>query len=550
MNKIIWVVAFFSLTHCKTNDLDQIGHQPTFARSAIDTTILQQERIYRGDTMITFITMVGDTTIERKTSRYSSNAESEIMDLGVRKRSSAKETSGSVMYEDMSTTPMTTSALPPKGRIRPNLPENPDAGQITAGEWNDLNNWKDWQNLLNDNNYSEMQNHWGIYPTSRYSVFVTNENNIPLVDRQVELISGNKVIWTARTDNAGKAELWNEYYGNHHFRKTALFAKVYNNTSSYNLNVGLQKTANLIINNACNTLDKVEIMFVVDATGSMGDEINYLKSELKDVIKKSTQAQRKIDLKIGSVFYRDGNDAYLTKVSPLSKNFDRVYNFIDEQRAAGGGDFPEAVDAALEEALAQKWSENAAARIIFLLLDAPPHEDNQIKTTVADQIKEAAELGIKIIPISASGINRETEFLLKFMSVLTNGTYVFITDDSGIGNPHLDPLVNDFEVEKLNDLLIRLITNYTNLKKCDDKIKPNNNIRIYPNPTSNYITVETKIPLKEVRIIANSGKVVLREKEVTNQTQIDLSFLVDGVYTVQCIGSDFQYSYPVILVSD
>jgi hypothetical protein len=50
---------------------------------------------------------------------------------------------------------------------------------------------------------------------------------------------------------------------------------------------------------------------------------------------------------------------------------------------------------------------------------------------------------------------------MRFMAIYTNGTYVFITDDSGIGNAHLEPSVGEYQVEKLSDLMIRLIKKYT-----------------------------------------------------------------------------------------
>jgi len=43
----------------------------------------------------------------------------------------------------------------------------------------------------------------------------------------------------------------------------------------------------------------------------------------------------------------------------------------------------------------------------------------------------------------------------------TNGTYVFITDDSGIGEDHIEATVGDYEIKTLNDLIVRLITKYT-----------------------------------------------------------------------------------------
>ncbi len=80
---------------------------------------------------------------------------------------------------------------------------------------------------------------------------------------------------------------------------------------------------------------------------------------------------------------------------------------------------------------------------------------------IQNTIALASKKGIKIIPITASGIDKETEFLMRFMSILTNGTYVFITNDSGIGNEHLEASVGDYQVEHLNDLITRLIKEYS-----------------------------------------------------------------------------------------
>ena len=70
-------------------------------------------------------------------------------------------------------------------------------------------------------------------------------------------------------------------------------------------------------------------------------------------------------------------------------------------------------------------------------------------------------MGIKIIPLVASDANKSVEYLMRYFSVYTNGTYVFLTDDSGIGNKHMKPSTKDFKVEKLNDLIVRLINKYS-----------------------------------------------------------------------------------------
>ena len=51
--------------------------------------------------------------------------------------------------------------------------------------------------------------------------------------------------------------------------------------------------------------------------------------------------------------------------------------------------------------------------------------------------------------------------MLRFFANATGGTYVFLTDDSGVGYSHLKASVGDYKVEQLNQLLIRLIEYYT-----------------------------------------------------------------------------------------
>src|SRR5690606_27376441 len=105
-----------------------------------------------------------------------------------------------------------------------------------------------------------------------------------------------------------------------------------------------------------------------------------------------------------------------------------------------------------------QWNNNATARLLFLLLDAPPHHNPQVISEIHQWVAEASKKGIKIIPVTASGIDKETEFLMRYMGIATNGTYVFITNHSGIGNEHLEPTVGEYEVEFLNELLVRVIT--------------------------------------------------------------------------------------------
>ncbi|MBN2275682.1 MAG: VWA domain-containing protein [Bacteroidales bacterium] len=340
----------------------------------------------------------------------------------------------------------------------------PEPGQVTAAEWNDLVNWDFWNDLGQNQDFTLAQDNWAFENFYRYSFLVKDIYDFPLIDCEIQLKdSKDNTIWTARTDNEGKAELWHNLYHDQSDDVTKAVVFYKDNIKEIADPLLFAEGVNeIIMENEADILLRADIMFVVDATGSMSDEINYLKSELLSVINRVEKLNSQLDLRLGSVFYRDEGDDYLTRVSPFSDNIESTVNFIKEQEANGGGDFPEAVHTALNMALTQmSWSESARTRILFLLLDAPPHNTPGIVNDIRNSVYDAAGEGIKIIPITASGIDKDTEFLMRFFALGTNGTYVFITDDSGIGGDHLEATVGEYEVELLNDLMVRLIDKYT-----------------------------------------------------------------------------------------
>lgn len=333
------------------------------------------------------------------------------------------------------------------------------AGVLTAGEWNDLENWGFWLDLMQQTAHGEHPYHWSFYNRRRIAVEVRDPHQNPLANVEVTLKRAGSTLFTARTNYKGVAELWADL-----FRVAGL-------GSQADLQIELQQGArvldsvipyhqgvNTVILPALAAPERAELAFVVDATGSMSDEIRYLQAELLNVITRVRNANMQTDIRTGAVFYRDEQDEYLTRHSDFSSDVHTTLNFIRAQQADGGGDWPEAVHTALEVAIQQlQWSTDCKARILFLVLDAPPHRRADVISSLQAQTLLAAEKGIQIIPITASGIDKSTEFLMRFLALSTNGTYVFLTDDSGVGDPHLTPSVGPYQVEFLNDLLVRLI---------------------------------------------------------------------------------------------
>ncbi|WP_304290029.1 vWA domain-containing protein [Capnocytophaga leadbetteri] len=337
----------------------------------------------------------------------------------------------------------------------------PQGGLVTAGEWNDLDNWAFYQKTLMKEPFKGFPDDWQMYTNHRIAVALTAKNK-PAANATVTLFRNDTPIWTAKTDNLGRAELWvGAFQKEKELNPTLLRLKVNEQWVSTATISETQVNRIALDETLPSPTNQVQIAFMVDATGSMGDELEFLKMDLKKVINEVQKTNTQLKISTATVFYRDEGDEYVVKHSPFTEDINQTTEFISQQRADGGGDFPEAVDKALVQLNQLQWQPEARTRIAFLVLDAPPHNKPAVINSIQYSVKTAAASGIKLIPVVASGIDKTTEFLMRFIAMYTNGTYVFITDHSGIGNKHLEPSVGEYQVEKLSDLMVRLIKKYS-----------------------------------------------------------------------------------------
>jgi Mg-chelatase subunit ChlD len=349
-----------------------------------------------------------------------------------------------------------------RGYQNPN--KDVQAGQLTAGEWDDLAAWDRFGNLLNAQEGDYSKQVWQFWNFNRLEVIVT-ANGKAVSDASVELLAGKKAIWRARTSTEGRAYVYAGLFERDTANLGAYTVKVQSDQESKTtkqLDIPEQGSIKVDLGKSAKVSDQVDIMFVVDTTGSMEDELNYLEAELKDVVRRvSDEHANQLGIRLSANFYRDKHDDYIVKPYPFTTDVNKVTDQFSKQKAEGGGDFPEAVDQALRDALHEhEWSKEARARLLFLVLDAPPHDDAQIIDEMKKLTEDAAEQGVRIIPVASSGVDVETEYLMRFMATATGGTYLFLTDDSGIGSDHLEPAVGEYEVKLLNDLLVEVINRY------------------------------------------------------------------------------------------
>ncbi len=444
-------------------------------------------------------------------------------------------------------------------------PVKPKAGTLTAGIWNDLEHWEKFKKTLEAESTEAQVWNWQLHKR-RYAIEISNSKGKPAIDVKVQIRdeSGN-TLWNALTDNRGFAELWYAPFEVKEIKKSNYYLyaqygeKPWTKLGKVSENGDLRNSFRL--DYLQETPKPVDIAFIVDATGSMGDEITYLKEELMELMLRTKEFAPCSDIRLASVFYRDRGDAYLAKHAPFTDRYEDAVSFIQDQSAGGGGDFPEAVDAGMEEALQKlTWSPKALARICFLVLDAPPHIENKAQIEALTQ--QYAEKGIKIIPIAASGINKSTEFLLKQIAAISNGEYLYITDDSGVGNSHLKPSGVESDVDLLINQMEKVIRKYTQTEACDQEPKPYDPeprtlifgddqiiIQSYPNPAFSFINVHSNIKIQKIQLLNINGSVVKNiENIAADRYRLDIRDLSKAMYILRVQTAQKSYSTKVLIL--
>ena len=188
----------------------------------------------------------------------------------------------------------------------------------------------------------------------------------------------------------------------------------------------------------------VEAVFVLDTTGSMGGLIQAAQEKIWSIAATMASAEPAPEIRMGLVAYRDRGDAFVTKVVDLSSDLDALHAELFQLQAQGGGDGPESVNQALNEAVSMiSWGQDRDAyRVIFLVGDAPPHMDYQDDVPYTETLTLARQRGIRVNAIQCGG-DRQTLRTWQRIAQLGDGAYAQVTQDGNavaIATPYDDTL--------------------------------------------------------------------------------------------------------------
>lgn len=306
------------------------------------------------------------------------------------------------------------------------------AGSLRAGATDDNAAFEEYLTYLEAQyQHGDSVGYQHLYVQGRRTVQALAANGAPLPGARVSVIDpvSDRLLWTARTYGDGRAPFYPGLFD----QKTAppeggwvvqvehdgVFQTArWDGTGELDVTLD-QKTASGAV--------AVDVCFIIDTTGSMSDEIARIKETLLAVTDKLRRdANQEVALRYGAVLYRDIGDTYLTKQHAFTANINAFDKALQGIEAGGGGDGPESLNQGMAAAMGgMEWREGAA-KVAFLIADAPPHMDYQDDVPYGRSALAAIHNGVRVHTVAASGLDDRGSLVFRQIAQLTRGAFIFI----------------------------------------------------------------------------------------------------------------------------
>jgi hypothetical protein len=342
----------------------------------------------------------------------------------------------------------------------PTMAANQGQSSLRAGEVDDNADWDAY--LLYRLNYAGPPVH-DRDVSERYMVTVTDQQGRPLLDAGVAFYAGDELLFGARTDAAGQVLFFPRALGvsddvsqfrvvaeKDAARREATLVR----DETYQLGLSLAHPGR-----APGEPVNLDVLFLIDSTGSMGDEIDQLQESIQEMAARIDRLPGQPDVRFAMTIYRDRGDLFVSRTFDFTPDVDVFSEALAEVEADGGGDTPESLNEALHQAIhAPEWRGRDSLQLIFVVADAPPHLDYAQDYDYAVEMVTAAERGIKVFPIASSGLDDQGEYIYRQIALFTQGRFIFLTygPEGGPGDSTTHH-VEDYTVQSLDDLVVRLV---------------------------------------------------------------------------------------------
>lgn len=332
--------------------------------------------------------------------------------------------------------------------------------RLTAGEVDDNAQWDDY--LLYLKNYKGaaiLQ----VDVSERHQIRVQDRQENPVLGARIGIEVNGQEIAVLRTHSDGRANFFPRAF-NIQADNYLVNVQVNGVVESFTIPSGGSQREWSVIHPNANQLQpeaRLDVLFLIDATGSMADEINQLKENVRAIASQIDALPSAPDVRFGMVTYRDRGDEFITNVFDFTPNVEAFAANLAGVYADGGGDYPEDLNEALSQAVHDpEWRIEGTVSLVFLIADAPPHLDYGQENHYAVEMLEAAEKGIKIYPIASSGLDEQGEYIFRQLAQTTGGRFIFLTYGSGgpgTTGTETDFEVSDYTVSSLDALVVKII---------------------------------------------------------------------------------------------
>ncbi|WP_313317845.1 VWA domain-containing protein [Stenotrophomonas sp.] len=297
----------------------------------------------------------------------------------------------------------------------------------------------------------------------RHRLQVVDAQGRPVPDAEVAVTATNGARMWTRTDAGGQVWVHPNAFDDRDSDSYQVQVRRAGRTVTAALQRGQKNALQVVVADApLPARAKLDLVFMVDATGSMADEIDKLRDSLQGIVRDIGSLPSHPDICLGLVTYRDRGDEYFVRGWDLSNNVAAFQKVLDGVQANGGGDYPEAMNEAFDHAVqAINWRGSSTTRLLVSLADAPPHMDYP-QPRYEQTMLAALGKGIKVLSVAASGQDTTGEIAQRQIAQYTGGRFIFLTykdasdPSSGPGSETVHE-VDNYSVDTLDKLVVRLV---------------------------------------------------------------------------------------------
>jgi hypothetical protein len=305
---------------------------------------------------------------------------------------------------------------------------------------------------------------WPVDVSERYLISVTDADQRPVANGVVRVYHDQRLVFTGRTYAGGQtiffpAAIPDAVQADEFVVTAEKDGRLA--TRSFTRGGGGPWALTLDGRAQRSPLVRLDLLFLIDSTGSMGGEIAKIQSTLVSISDRIARLGGQPAIRYAGVTYRDRGDQYVVRKFGFTDDLQRFQGWLSGIRAGGGGDYPESLNEALHVAVGEMdWDQGEAVRLVFLVADAPPHLDYPNDYRYPAEAALAVTKGIKLYTIGASGLTPQGEYVFRQLAQLTLGQFMFITrggDEQSGGGPVSATNIQSPE-NNLDDIVVRIVT--------------------------------------------------------------------------------------------